>query len=84
MIKFSSTNPRSGMKALTLGLSRRNIELLMTDHPLKIMGKEVGCDHDFIFFGETEQTMMAELLNAGVKLPPYVRLHDDRQGGSEH
>ena len=85
MIKLSATKGDGG-KVLFLGISRRNVELLMADRPIKVIGKEVGCDHDiYVFFGETEQAMVDSMLRAGIKLPPARTHHDDdRQEGGEH
>jgi hypothetical protein len=86
MIKLSATKGDGG-KVLFLGLSRRNIELLTAGRPIRVIGKEVGCDHDiFIHFGETEAAMVKELIAAGIRLPETVLTHDDdeRQEAPPH
>jgi hypothetical protein len=89
MIKFTATAADGG-KVLFLGLTDRNIELMVKRRrPVRIIGKEVGCDHDlFIFYGSTEQAIINELRRAGVQFPSADNVHkhddDDRQEGSEH
>lgn len=81
MIKMTAIKDDGG-KVLFLGLSRKNLELLTARKPIKITGKDVGCDHDvYVFFGETEDAMLAELIGCGVDLLSVVYHDDDRREG---
>lgn len=87
MIKFTADGPKG--RVLFLGVSDRNVSLLLSGRPIKIIGAEVGCDHDiYIFHGATEQAMVDMLLANGVKLPSADKVHthhdDDRQESGEH
>jgi hypothetical protein len=84
MIKFTATKPDGG-KVLFLGVSDKNVKLLVEGRPIQLIGKDVGCDHDiYVFHGATEQAMIDLLVGSGVKLPNEVKTHDDddRQEGN--
>lgn len=86
MIKFTGTGPKGRM--LFLGLSDKNLQLLREGRPIKVIGAEVGVDHDVVIFhGRTEQEMVDSLQRNGVDFSGVpIRRHndDDRQEGGEH
>lgn len=54
-----------------IGLSRKNIEQLMTYEPLIITGPDIGAKNNtFLIFGETEIGIAADLMARGVILNP--------------
>lgn len=62
MIKFSAGN--EGNKIIGLGLSRKNVEKLMEGLPIIVKGREINrpeVGEILVFFGETEEQMVADL-----------------------
>jgi hypothetical protein len=58
------TQGQDGPILIGLGLSRANIERMMSGQPVRVLLKELGVPGDIrigIFFGETEADMEAEL-----------------------
>ncbi len=57
-----------GRKVVILGLSRKNTELLLEGRPIAVDTRELGVADGpvvFIYGGETESAMEAELRSAG-------------------
>jgi hypothetical protein len=70
MIKFSGTDKDTGRPFLGMGLSARNIDLLMDSKPIKIDGRPLGMPMDvFIFYATTEADAIDLLREVGVELP---------------
>lgn len=62
MIKLMGTNPKTGRKLFSMGISNGNIRKLKEGKPIVVFGPEVGLDHDImIFWGETEEKMVEML-----------------------
>ena len=70
MLKMVGTTP-DGQVVVFLGLSRENLRRLQADRPIKVRLEEVGLGVGelVIFFGETEESMLADLQRAGVRFP---------------
>lgn len=66
MIKFAAHND-DGRRLLGFGLSRLNVENLTRGNPIFVFGEEVGLAgyEIMIFFGETEEKMLADMKAAG-------------------
>ena len=72
MIKF--TAERDGNPLLGLGITGENVRRLMLGKPILVRLADVGCESDklkevAIFFGPTEQTIVADLVKAGLIKP---------------
>lgn len=69
MIKFAAN--KGNRRILGFGLSRANIEKLTAGQPIHVWLDEMGLEKTdlFIFFGETEEQMQKDLLEAGCELP---------------
>lgn len=67
MIKFAAHN-KDGRRLLGFGLSRLNLQNLMRENPIFVFGEELGLAgyEIMIFFGETEEKMLADLKRAGI------------------
>ena len=76
MLKFASTNTKTGERVYFLGLSRDNIDRLTSGQPIKVDLKDLGAQSStpiVIAFGETEQMIYLDLKQAGV-IPPEIGL----------
>jgi len=74
MLKFASTNTKTGERVYFLGLSRDNINRLTSGQPIKVDLKDLGAGSStpiVIAFGETEQMIYLDLKAAGV-IPPEI------------
>lgn len=60
-----------GKEHVIIGLSKRNIELLMQGKPIIFEGSEVGVPGKkfLIFYGVTEDAILDDLREAGIVLP---------------
>lgn len=71
MLKFLAD--RNGRKLLGLGISQGNVDKLKEGKPILVEGEKLGLPFDvFLFYGETEATMVQSLRDAGVELPPTI------------
>ena len=66
MVKFQAPNPENGRKILGLGLSRGNLQRLQEGKPIHFNAEQMGLpaiavSEVLVFFGETEESMRAEL-----------------------
>jgi hypothetical protein len=76
MIKFVRTG-KDGKPLVGLGLSAANIQKLKEDKPILLDLKELGMEGQlFIFTGDTEQSMLNDLKEAGL-LPVGANLIGD-------
>lgn len=77
MIKFIVRE--KGRVMIGLGLSAYNMDLLKQGRPIKIDIAElgVGTGDIVLFYGDTEESMMADLQAAGFELPAQHEWHSD-------
>jgi hypothetical protein len=69
MIKFAATG-KNGRPLLGLGVTLENVKLLMEGKPLVVNGELLELPMDvMIMYGVSEQALMTELQEAGVKFP---------------
>ncbi len=70
MIKAKSDHPTRG-PLFIFGLSAGNVQRLTAGQPIRIVLDEMGVHGEvFIMYGETEQSIIAELRKSGLELPP--------------
>lgn len=69
MIKFSAASS-TGRKILGIGLSSRNIDLLMDDKPIFVDGQKLDFPTDLIIlYGTTEEEIVEKMKEQGFDLP---------------
>lgn len=69
MIRGRGESKETGLPVVLLGLSRRNVDRLISGQPIVAAGKTFGIpsiDSVVIFFGETEEAMEAQFREAGM------------------
>jgi hypothetical protein len=84
MLKAKGTNETNGNDVMLLGLSRRNITLLMQDRPIRIDGATMGFPgiDIIVLFGEDEPALVKALQaeNKHQGFPPGVEYADPSAG----
>lgn len=70
MIKFTAS--KDGRRILGFGISRGNIQRLIAGDPIHLWLEEMGLPKTdlLIFFGETEEQIIKDLLAAGIEIDP--------------
>jgi hypothetical protein len=82
MLKCVGLNATTGKKALILGLSRANLNNLAKGFPIQFDAEVLDADLHLevvIMAGQTEESMVQELIAAGFAAPANVEEHPETE-----